>query len=87
MIIRIHDAHLRQIIFVGIRSIHGHADQPSGILRHKIHIFSSGKFCGTDHVALILPILIVHDDHVMPGPKLLQNFLDRIQLHVKLFLR
>ncbi len=40
----------------------GKADQPSAVLRHEVDGLRRDLLGGHDEVALVLPILIVHDD-------------------------
>jgi hypothetical protein len=52
---------------------HRQADQPTAILGHEVDVLGGALLGRHAQVALVLPILVVHQDHHLPGPDLLEG--------------
>ncbi len=57
----------------------GEADEAAPVARHEIHILGPDTFGGHDQVALIFPILVVHDHRHFAAAQILENLIDRIE--------
>ena len=46
----------------------GQADQPASVPAHEVDDFRGGELRSTDEVALVLPVLVIHEyDHTAGG--------------------
>ena len=66
---------------VGAGVLHRGAQVPRGVPHHPSHPLRTGELGGKDGVPLVLPILVVQDEHRTPGPQLLQCMLNRRKRH------
>ena len=58
---------------------HRNADQATAILRHEVHRMGGHFGGGHDEVSLVLPILVIGDDHHSAPADLLDDFRDGIK--------
>ncbi len=54
------------------------ADEPAAVPRHEVDVLGPHAGRGHQQVALVLPVLVVHDDDHAAGGELGQDFLDRV---------
>ena len=59
---------------------HGHADQALCVLRHEVHVFCRGEFCGTDEVTLVFAIRIIGAQDHLSLTKILQSLFNGAEL-------
>ncbi len=71
--------HLRNVQFVESRTDHRHADQPAGVLAHKVDRVGRDHLGGHDEIALVLAILVVEDDHHLPGTHVGDRVFDLVE--------
>ena len=57
------------------------ADQPAAVARHEVDVRGRHALRGHDQVALVLAILVVHDDDHAPGAQLGQDVGGAVQFH------
>jgi len=53
---------------------HRQTDQPAGVFGHEVDRVGRGELGGDDQVALILPVLVIHQDEHAP----VARFLDQV---------
>ena len=60
---------------------HGHTDQTTAILGHKVNGFGSHILRRHHQVTFVLPVLIVHQDNHLPLTDIFDQFFNTIELH------
>ena len=71
--------HLRQLQARELLLFHRHADDAAGVADHEGHRLGSRMFGGHDEVALVLPVLVVHDDDHASGAQFGEDFPERAE--------
>ena len=55
--------HQRKIELIQSHTLHGQTDQPPGLGRHEVDRFRCGELGGTDEIALVFTLFVVHHHH------------------------
>lgn len=71
--------HLRQFEAFQFVALHGRADQPAALAHHEGDDLGRGLLGGDDEVALVLTVLVVHDDDGTARGDVTDGLLDRVQ--------
>ena len=84
VIVRVVLHHLTNLQLVEPAADDRRADEPLRVRRHEIHVLGRQLLGGDDDVALVLAILIVHDDEHFPVLNVLDCLFNRCKIHVYL---
>ena len=60
---------------------HGHADQAAGEARHEIDVLGGHALGGDNDVALVLAVLVIHEDDHLAGADVFDQFFSGIERH------
>ena len=66
--------HGRQVQSPCVRRRQGRADDAAAVADDERHLFGGAKRGGDDHVALVLPVVVVRDDHDLAAGERLDGF-------------
>ena len=84
VIVRVVLHHLTNLQLVETAADDRRTDEPLRVRRHEIHVLGRQLLGGDDDVALVLAILIVHDDEHFPVLNILDCLFNRCKIHVYL---
>ena len=73
--------HQRQLKGFAALACHRHADQAAGETSHEIDVLGSHAFGGDDDVALVFPVLVIHEDDHLAGSNIFDQFFSGVQSH------
>ena len=80
MVVRVVLHHLTDLKLVEAAADDRCADQAAGMRRHEVHVLRRHLLCRDDEVALVLPILIVHDDEHLSVFDILNGLFNRCKI-------
>ena len=61
------------------------AEHTAAILEHEVHVFGRDFLGGDDEVALVLAVLVVHHNHKLAIPDVLDGFLYRVEFEFHIY--
>ncbi len=73
--------HQRQLEQLAAFAGHGHADQAAGEARHEIDVLGGDALGGDNDVALVLAVLVIHEDDHLAGADVFDQFFSGIERH------
>ena len=71
----------RKVELIGPLGGEGEADHAAPVHRHEVDQLGRDPGGGTDQVTLVLPVLIVRDDHHATGVDVADGVFDAVELH------
>ncbi len=73
--------HQRQFEQLTALAGHRHADQAAGEACHEVDVLGGDAFGGDDDVALVLAVLVIHEDDHLAGADVFDQFFSGIERH------
>src|SRR5690606_25858458 len=75
----VHVVHRRQLEPIRVLLGERHADEPGGVADHEREQLGRGHLGGEDQIALVLPVLVVDDDHRPPRGDVRDRLFDSLE--------